>query len=205
MRAIALAVAATVAMSVATASVAVPPFASDWDDTYPSSMLDDNLASAGGSACQICHNSPSGGQPWNAYGWAIRVRTTAGMDILDALLDVEDLDSDDDPGSCSNLEEILGDAHPGFATGPVNTLYFGDGTTVEDQSPPPDIATVRMDLIDPCCPWDLDGDGNVATVDLLGLLAAWGTDPNGPPDFDGDGSVTTVDLLALLAAWGPCP
>jgi hypothetical protein len=53
-------------------------------------------------------------------------------------------------------------------------------------------------------PWDLDGSGNVGTVDLLALLAGWGTDPGGPPDFDGNGTVGTADLLILLANWGPC-
>ena len=55
------------------------------------------------------------------------------------------------------------------------------------------------------CPWDLDGSGAVGILDLLALLAAWGTDPGGPPDFDGDGTVGILDLLALLANWGPCP
>ncbi|MCH8345154.1 MAG: FG-GAP repeat protein [Planctomycetes bacterium] len=54
------------------------------------------------------------------------------------------------------------------------------------------------------CPWDLDGTGGVGILDLLALLAAWGTDPGGPPDFDGDGTVGILDLLALLANWGPC-
>ena len=55
------------------------------------------------------------------------------------------------------------------------------------------------------CPWDLDGTGNVGILDLLTLLAAWGSDPGGPPDFDGDGTVGILDLLTLLANWGPCP
>ena len=55
------------------------------------------------------------------------------------------------------------------------------------------------------CPWDLDGDGVVATADLLDLLGQWMTDPGGPPDFNGDGNVATADLLILLGAWGPCP
>ena len=54
------------------------------------------------------------------------------------------------------------------------------------------------------CPWDLDGSGAVGILDLLALLAVWGTDPGGPPDFDGDGTVGILDLLALLANWGPC-
>ena len=55
------------------------------------------------------------------------------------------------------------------------------------------------------CPWDLAGNGTVATNDLLGLLALWGTDPGGPPDFDDDGTVGTADLLAMLGNWGACP
>ncbi len=55
------------------------------------------------------------------------------------------------------------------------------------------------------CPWDLDGDVNVGILDLLALLADWGSDPGGPPDFDGDGTVGILDLLTLLANWGPCP
>ena len=56
-----------------------------------------------------------------------------------------------------------------------------------------------------CCPWDLSGNMSVDVPDLLGLLAAWGTDPGGPPDFDGDANVAVPDLLVLLAHWGPCP
>ncbi len=41
-------------------------------------------------------------------------------------------------------------------------------------------------------------------LDLLDLLAVWGSDPGGPPDFDGDGSVGIMDFLELLANWGPC-
>ncbi|MCH8164778.1 MAG: hypothetical protein IH889_04145 [Planctomycetes bacterium] len=55
------------------------------------------------------------------------------------------------------------------------------------------------------CPWDLDGTGTVGILDLLALLAAWGSNPGGPPDFDGDGTVGILDLLALLANWGSCP
>ena len=54
------------------------------------------------------------------------------------------------------------------------------------------------------CPWDLDGNGSVGILDLLALLAAWGSDPGGPPDFDNDGNVGILDLLTLLANWGPC-
>ena len=56
-----------------------------------------------------------------------------------------------------------------------------------------------------CCPWDLDGDGAVSTIDLLDLFVAWGSDPGGPPDFDCSGAVGTTDLLELFANWGACP
>ncbi len=49
---------------------------------------------------------------------------------------------------------------------------------------------------------DIDGNGAVDVVDLLGVLGAWG--PCSPPclaDLDGDGTVGVVDLLILLANW----
>ncbi len=65
-------------------------------------------------------------------------------------------------------------------------------------------AAYVFDLAACLCPADLDGDGNVGILDLLSLLAAWGTNPGGPPDFDGDGAVGILDLLTLLANWGEC-
>ncbi len=52
---------------------------------------------------------------------------------------------------------------------------------------------------------DLDGDGIVGMVDLLALLAAWGSCIDCgtcPADFDGDCSVGILDLLVLLGNWG---
>ncbi|MCH8342837.1 MAG: hypothetical protein IH983_02500 [Planctomycetes bacterium] len=66
-------------------------------------------------------------------------------------------------------------------------------------------AAYVLDLSACLCPADLNGDGSVGILDLLTLLAAWGTDPGGPPDFDGDGNVGILDLLGLLANWGLCP
>ena len=43
------------------------------------------------------------------------------------------------------------------------------------------------------CPWDLDGDSNVGTGDLILLLGSWG-DPYG-----------AADLIELLGNWGLCP
>ena len=52
---------------------------------------------------------------------------------------------------------------------------------------------------------DLDGDGAVGIVDLLELLAQWGSCPGCPADLDGDDRVDITDFLAMLATWGPCP
>jgi len=53
------------------------------------------------------------------------------------------------------------------------------------------------------CPGDGNGDGQVSADDLLGLLAAWGTDAV-DWDFDANGTVDVADLLLLVAAWGMC-
>ena len=54
------------------------------------------------------------------------------------------------------------------------------------------------------CPGDLDCDGFVGITDFLGLLAAWGPQPNHPADLNNDGTVGIVDFLMLLGSWGPC-
>ena len=51
------------------------------------------------------------------------------------------------------------------------------------------------------CLGDLSGDGVVDVLDLLDLLAVFGTAEG---DLDGDGVTAVSDLLLLLAAWGDC-
>ncbi len=98
-----------------------------------------------------------------------------------------------DPIESPFLYTILFRATNGAGTG-TQTLFLG----VQE---PPNI-----------CPADCGpgggGDGVVDVVDLLSLLAEWGT--GGPFDCDsapagGDGKVGVPDLLLLLSAWGPCP
>lgn len=54
---------------------------------------------------------------------------------------------------------------------------------------------------------DINGDGIVDVIDLLGFADAWGTvstDAAYNPlcDFNQDNSIDTLDLLALAANWG---
>ena len=56
------------------------------------------------------------------------------------------------------------------------------------------------------CPADFDGDGDVDTIDLLTLLAAWGDCPMECPwDFNGDSYVDDLDREILMEHWGDCP
>lgn len=57
------------------------------------------------------------------------------------------------------------------------------------------------------CAADFDGDGIVDVLDLLNLLAAWGSCSDGSPcpqDLDQNGLVDIFDLLQLLGSWGAC-
>lgn len=59
---------------------------------------------------------------------------------------------------------------------------------------------------DQTCPQDVSGDdGIIAVVDLLALLASWGSDGPGADIAPPDDVVDVLDLLDLLAAWGVCP
>jgi hypothetical protein len=60
----------------------------------------------------------------------------------------------------------------------------------------------------PCsCPADLDGNGEINSIDLAIILDKFGTDggkdyPNA--DVDGSGIVDAADLTAILSGWGAC-
>jgi hypothetical protein len=52
-----------------------------------------------------------------------------------------------------------------------------------------------------CAAVDMNGDGRVDVLDLLAVLAAWGS-PHPAADFNLDGIVDVLDLLYLLGHWG---
>ncbi len=109
--------------------------------------------------------------------------------------DTADLDNDGDTAEPIPFDL---DGNPRFVDDP-DTPDTGNPDGI---NPLVDMGAYEFQL---ACPWDLDGNGTVGILDLLALLAAWGSDPGGPPDFDGDFTVDILDLLTLLANWGPCP
>jgi hypothetical protein len=154
-------------------------YATDFFFNYPSSQSDDNVLGGTGKTCQLCHRDSNGGEPWNGYGWDIKQLVDGGMSASDAMLAVEALDSDGDPGGTSNIDEINGGNQPGWTNGPNNTIFFDDGSTQTGQLPPSGI----LGDLDPVDPW----------ADLGQALA--GT--NGDPVLVGSGSLADGTLVSL--------
>ena len=78
---------------------------------------------------------------WNGYGWDFFQARLAGLSFEEAFISIEDLNSDEDPGGFTNLEEILESTQPGWTNGPNNTIYT-DFPVVDEfpnQLPPNDI------------------------------------------------------------------
>ena len=49
-----------------------------------------------------------------------------------------------------------------------------------------------LDILDPLCTGDLNGDDTVGVNDLLAVIAAWGN------------PYTVDDLLLVIQSWGEC-
>ncbi len=69
----------------------------------------------------------------------------------------------------------------------------------------PDLIVPGIDVPDPVCFADLNGDGTVDAGDLGILIGDWGPNGGSGADFNTDGIVDGADLGKLLAAWGDCP
>ncbi|MDH3511469.1 MAG: PKD domain-containing protein, partial [Gammaproteobacteria bacterium] len=160
-------------------ALAMGPCLSAFTAKYPNSLTGSN------ASCQTCHQSV--GEPYNGYGWALRVllaelsASCSNTDLNNgtlaaALGNIEGLDSDMDvSGGFSNLEEINADAQPGWTAGANNTVYFDDGSTTAGQQAP----------------------GGIGDLDPTAVNQPPVADANGPYDgsagvpvqFDGSGSV----------------
>jgi len=104
-----------------------------WRDQYPQSTSDE----IGSEGCQLCHADAGGGNPWNAFGWQIRgIFLANGGDIEDAIQEAAEIDVDEDPSNRISMDEINYNFQPGWTAGPNNTIYFQNGSTMENQPPP---------------------------------------------------------------------
>jgi hypothetical protein len=143
-------------------ALAMGPCLSAFTAKYPNSLTGSN------ASCQTCHQSI--GEPYNGYGWALRVllaelsASCSNTDLNNgtlaaALGNIEGLDSDMDvSGGFSNLEEINADAQPGWTTGANNTVYFDDGSTTAGQEAPGGIADLDPSPVNQP-PVDIDATG----------------------------------------------
>ena len=115
-------------------AILVPPLAyatplirDNWVAEYPASQSDENAA-ASGSVCVLCHSASSTSE-WNAYGWALR----GNGQNFGAL---EGTDSDTDPNTASNLDEINAGTQPGWTDGANNSVFDAGGLINSNASPP---------------------------------------------------------------------
>jgi len=143
-------------------------FPSVWRDIYPDSTSD-QISTEG---CQLCHRDTSGGSPWNAYGWRIRqVFNGNGGDIVNAIEEAENIDSDADPSNRRSIDEINYNFQPGWTAGANNTIYFANGSTQENQLPPSLPAATGYDwpvssITDPITGDVDDGVIGISTVEV---------------------------------------
>ena len=127
-----------------------------------------------------------------AFGHSISM--SGGRALLGAFNDGNSGQGESDGPGAAYIIGGLSDCND---NGTLDLCDIADGTSSD---------TNANGIPDECeCLADFDLDGSVGILDLLALLAAWGSNPGGPPDFDADGTVGILDLLTLLANWGPCP
>jgi PKD repeat protein len=132
-----------------------------WVDTYPDSLTDDN------AGCLVCHNTPSGTGGFNPYGADV---------FIDGIAGAEGLDSDGDPGGCTNIQEITLSTQPAWT--PSNPPAY---TISGDLDPDPSLC----------------GEPNlVPTADPNGPYAGLVGEPidfDGTASEDPDGTIVSYD------------
>ncbi|MCU7927479.1 MAG: PKD domain-containing protein, partial [Candidatus Thiodiazotropha sp. (ex Dulcina madagascariensis)] len=144
---------------------------SSWTAAYPGS------SSGANAGCQLCHAANNFSQ-FNSYGWDLKQN---GLDYAA----IENLNSDNDPTSSSNLEEINASTQPGWTPGANNAI---DGGSVTNTALPP--------------------AGIAGSLDPIAANQLPTADPNGPYSgtegipvaFDGSAS-TDPDGTIVSYAW----
>jgi len=167
-------VAALLFLSVSTGVYGLEIYRNVWQSKYPDSTSD----SIGSEGCQLCHRDASGGNPWNAYGWRVReIFNANGFDINDAIELAESIDSDGDPAMRPSIDEINYNFQPGWTAGANNTIYFSNGTIIENQNPPALPNTTDLDwpveaLTNPIPESIPNGAVAISTVEIANGFAA---------------------------------
>ena len=163
-----LGVALAVVFVAAPPASAFPGALNAWQDRYnPPSSSGDN------ADCQLCHETPQPvSRDWNGYGWDFFQARLAGLSFEEAFISIEDLNSDEDPGGFTNLEEILESTQPGWTEGPNNTIYtdFPVDDEFPNQLPPNDIGQL-----------DPGGGGGAGGTGGMGGTGGTGGDDMFPP------------------------
>ncbi len=103
-----------------------------------------NSSTSNAAQCQVCHASPGGNSPWNAYGWALRLQGNA-TSITTRMMTIETQNSDG--SATNNIDEINAGTQPGWAVGEVNTFFSSNGPNTNNQPPP--ISLPAGVLVDP--------------------------------------------------------
>jgi len=129
-----------------------------------------------------------GGPMWLTPGGDVVAGTRNIGYIMVFHPDTETFDEYQIPTSFPGLKD-------GLTVDAEGTIWFTEG----------DANKLGKLVLSPPCVGDVDGSGSVGHVDLLRILATWGTCPGCPEDLDGDGNVGFSDLLLMLDNWGACP
>lgn len=170
------------------------------------SQMINNVNADTGKVCQACHEKTNGGNPWNGYGWDVRVwfmgtgTTTDGLttnpvlgdvypvgtpdgvvDLRDAFVQVETMNSDKDPFGGTNIFEITSHSLAGWtaqvvsaATDDPNLTYAKDGVTINEQVLEPSGPNIILDVAPPAPEISVTPAGTldfgVVTVGFSGTL-----------------------------------
>ena len=178
----------TVALALAPTAEARRGIYNTWAAEYPGSLADDNVIAGTGEPCQLCHQSSSGGNGWNGYGWQIRIGIDGGASDEAAIVAAETFDSDLDPAAASNGVEIFNGTQPGWTSGSVNSIFFKNGSVLSGQAPPSlpgslDPAAPAVPMMGPWALLALVGGTSLLGSSLLGRRAARRTsDPSTQTD-----------------------
>lgn len=104
------------------------------------------------AGCQLCHNSASGGNGWNYYGWSIRLnldgQTSVGSSFFsqragftdgDSLVDPDAPDPISSQAGRDFIDDIDAGAQPGWREGVGNIIRFRDGSQSAASEVPDDL------------------------------------------------------------------